>query len=396
MIKETYNEINKGASSGYGKDWLKVDKDGLPNPVVIKMQQNIYKFSGAKTYTQLQELNSALTKNGKILSWNDFKTEALKINGKYNINYLQAEYQTAKQAGYHANNWETFQDNKKRYPNLKYRTQQDDRVREEHQALEGLIVPIDHPFWLSFYPPNGWRCRCFVEQTKENADLSTIPETVPNVKDEFKINTGISGQVFSEDNLTPHNYFALARDQDSKALRNAFEIAKDQAPVNIIHEGKKGARVLQNIFFDKSKAIGDIRVAKKIVDYLNIDVFIQALIDLNKRKNPEYKILDLLADRKEINSAVSGVHNAINSIRSQIESKRILVIDFFNIKSVTVEDIKSQLTNNIFDKDGVPFRGKNIIKVIFVKETAVMLDRADIVKEKFEDLEKFINENYPK
>ena len=28
--------------------------------------------------------------------------------------------------------------------------------------INGLVYRYDDPFWQSFYPPNGWRCRCRV------------------------------------------------------------------------------------------------------------------------------------------------------------------------------------------------------------------------------------------
>lgn len=42
----------------------------------------------------------------------------------------------------------------------KYVTTGDDRVREEHERLDGITLPKDDPFWDRFYPPNGWNCRC--------------------------------------------------------------------------------------------------------------------------------------------------------------------------------------------------------------------------------------------
>ena len=42
----------------------------------------------------------------------------------------------------------------------RYVTTGDDRVRPTHQALEGVTLPKDDPFWERFYPPNGWNCRC--------------------------------------------------------------------------------------------------------------------------------------------------------------------------------------------------------------------------------------------
>ena len=40
----------------------------------------------------------------------------------------------------------------------------DERTREEHRRWHNLILPVDHPFWQTHYPPNGWKCRCQVRQ----------------------------------------------------------------------------------------------------------------------------------------------------------------------------------------------------------------------------------------
>jgi len=34
--------------------------------------------------------------------------------------------------------------------------------RLHHLAWDGLILPADHPFWLTHFPPNGWGCSCRV------------------------------------------------------------------------------------------------------------------------------------------------------------------------------------------------------------------------------------------
>lgn len=34
--------------------------------------------------------------------------------------------------------------------------------REQHLAWDGLILPADHPFWATHFPPNGWGCSCRV------------------------------------------------------------------------------------------------------------------------------------------------------------------------------------------------------------------------------------------
>ncbi len=43
---------------------------------------------------------------------------------------------------------------------FEYLTVGDDRVREEHEVLDGIKRKKDDEFWDQFWPPNGWNCRC--------------------------------------------------------------------------------------------------------------------------------------------------------------------------------------------------------------------------------------------
>lgn len=253
LITKTYQELSKGAAKGYGNGFSVVDDKGTPNQTAIRMRKNLFKFSGAKTYSQLAELNKELTKDGKPTNWDDFKRAALKINEKYNLNYLQAEYQTSKQAGYHAANWETYLRNKDLFPNLKYKTQGDNKVRDEHWRLEGTIAPINSDFWNKYYPPNGWRCRCFTVQTAENPS-DNIPMEVKEIKPEFSLNVGKSGQVFNEgDTGSPAPYFALAKSVglEKKIQREEIKYLKAQATENLLRKTVNHKK-LKGIQFSKT------------------------------------------------------------------------------------------------------------------------------------------------
>jgi uncharacterized protein with gpF-like domain len=48
------------------------------------------------------------------------------------------------------------------FPLWVYRHGGSEHPREDHLALDGLILPSDHAFWSVFYPPNGWGCSCYV------------------------------------------------------------------------------------------------------------------------------------------------------------------------------------------------------------------------------------------
>jgi uncharacterized protein with gpF-like domain len=52
-------------------------------------------------------------------------------------------------------------------PFLLYTTAGDEKVRTDHRPWHKFLLPVDHPFWLTHYPPNGWNCRCKVISLSE-------------------------------------------------------------------------------------------------------------------------------------------------------------------------------------------------------------------------------------
>lgn len=63
-----------------------------------------------------------------------------------------------------AGQWTRIQRTKAVRPYLLYQLGPSERHRATHVAKKGLVLPVDDPFWLTWYPPNGWRCRCWVRQ----------------------------------------------------------------------------------------------------------------------------------------------------------------------------------------------------------------------------------------
>ncbi|MCY1705493.1 phage head morphogenesis protein [Pannonibacter sp. SL95] len=61
-----------------------------------------------------------------------------------------------------AGQWERAQRSKKILPYALYVATTSSDPRPEHRALVGTILPVDHPFWRSYWPPNGWGCKCQV------------------------------------------------------------------------------------------------------------------------------------------------------------------------------------------------------------------------------------------
>ncbi len=138
-----------------------------------RLQRSDYIFSGIKTFHELNEaFPSLLDSNGNRKPFEQFLNDVQKIDQTYNQNYLRAEYNFVQASASMAAKWEKFAEDGDRY-NLQYRTANDDKVRPEHAALDRVTLPITDPFWESYYPPNGWNCRCTVVQVRK----SKYPET---------------------------------------------------------------------------------------------------------------------------------------------------------------------------------------------------------------------------
>ncbi len=71
-----------------------------------------------------------------------------------------ANIRTARAAG----QWERIARTKALLPYLEYRLGASEDHRPHHEDKAGLILPVDHPFWDEWMPPNGWGCKCWVKQ----------------------------------------------------------------------------------------------------------------------------------------------------------------------------------------------------------------------------------------
>lgn len=76
-----------------------------------------------------------------------------------------------------AGQWERAQRSKRALPYVLYMRTTSGDPREEHLQWVGLILPIDHPFWRTHWPPNGWLCKCQVRMISAREAKSLIGTT---------------------------------------------------------------------------------------------------------------------------------------------------------------------------------------------------------------------------
>ena len=193
-----------------------------------RLTRSNYIFSGIKTFHELNEaFPSMLDENGNKKPFERFLNDVQKINDTYNANYLHAEYNFVQASATMAAKWEQFSEDGDRY-NLQYRTAKDDKVRPEHAALDGVTLPMSDSFWETYYPPNGWNCRCTVVQVRkqkypatEHSDAMSRGEEAMNGEryNIFRFNSGKQGKTMPD-----YNPYTIRRCNDCDVAKGKLKL----------------------------------------------------------------------------------------------------------------------------------------------------------------------------
>jgi SPP1 gp7 family putative phage head morphogenesis protein len=161
------------------------------------LRENVYRFSGFKNYNFLLDANALLLDtNGNVKAFDKFRQDIFRLNKEYNVDHLRTEYNHAVATSQMAGKWKQFEENKGALPLLQYVTVGDARVRTSHASLDGIIKPVDDPFWNTRLPPLEYNCRCTVKQLADG-DISLVDANdLPELKKGFGVNWGKERVVF--------------------------------------------------------------------------------------------------------------------------------------------------------------------------------------------------------
>lgn len=247
---------------------------GYDDPAVLTAyEQNLFRFSGAKTLAEVQRLNELFRES---TSFAEFYEKAKEVTRIFNQNWLETEYTTAVLTGEAASTYHRLKAQTDVFPYWKYTTAGDHLVRPEHVVLDGLTLRHDDPRWEKIFPPNGWNCRCYIVPRMEHEVSKAVLKTMQERADLFLdsaqfekekaqgwgVNRAIAGEVFTANqqyvNKFPGKASKMLNDlRPSDFGLQSYSQAKKAATANVpVYEEKAGS------FFEKLEKIGDHRILR--------------------------------------------------------------------------------------------------------------------------------------
>ncbi len=136
-----------------------------------EMHSAAFVVAGAQSDALLKDFHYAVIKaidTGSTLE--DFRKDFDQIVETHGWDYhgsrnwrSQVIFQTNLRMAYARGRWDQVQRVKEQRPYLRYVAVMDARTRPLHAAWNNTVLPVDHPWWQTHFPPNGWNCRCTVQ-----------------------------------------------------------------------------------------------------------------------------------------------------------------------------------------------------------------------------------------
>lgn len=111
-------------------------------------------------------------------------------------------------------------------PYFKYELGPSKEHRPEHEDWDGLILPVDDPFWDAHAPPSAFGCKCRRRQiTQSETDDNGGPDEAP--PDDMVEAEGPNGEkILTPDGVDPQFNYPKGTDGRRRALQDALDSAE--------------------------------------------------------------------------------------------------------------------------------------------------------------------------
>jgi len=342
---------------------------------VNQFKTNTAVFAAFKNHQQTKDMAALMTdENGKLRPFYKFKKLALELSAKYNIDWLQTEYNTAVKAARMAVNLKKFRETSHLYPNLEYIESVSVHQRALHLTWVGTILPIDHVWWNEHMPPSDWNCSCGVRQTDKKP--TEVPEGDANPA--FRNNAEKTAE-FVNIKQTPYYQHTdeKVRKDVVKSAKNLMREAEKKAATEKSYTGKKGGH-LTIVKQNKNEAADNLTTYKIMADQGGK----YTLLDLSRTqgvKNPDAfnNKTGEFSDAKHPKSrrGKNAIQNAIRSASEQGVGEVIIRLSYGYPSNALYEGLKAALQAG---------RAENIKTVVLIRKDGkpMRLD-ADKLRERF-------------
>lgn len=351
LFEVTYTKLQIGIN----RELLQVEDTDFVN----QFRTNTAVFSAFKNHQQTKEIVSLLIdEQGNLRSFSKFRKLALQISEKYNVQWLQTEYNTAVRAARSAANFKQYQKTAHLYPNLEYILSSAVHRRVSHEKYAGTILPISHPWWKEHMPPSDWNCQCSVRQTDK--EITPVPgEELVNPA--FANNPGESAK-FTVLEESPYytNTDAELRDE---IIDQAASLQKQisEKVFGKKYEGKNGGYV--NIIpQNKNEYAKNVKTYKLMAD-IGGKYDMLEVTNIKGIKNPDAFNVESKqysdAKHPQSNNGINAIYNSIKSAANQNVGEVIIRLDRKYPSSELYNGIKKSLGSN---------RYKSIKTIIIIRK----------------------------
>ena len=197
---------------------------------LVAALNNISEFSTCAEYQLFEDakrLHPNFTGNDIDFDDEELMDEYESLCELYNDTYASVEHNDIEYAMAMALAWIGYSDS----TYLEYMTQNDDRVRPWHYALQGFTAKkSEFPDWM--IPPIEWRCRCFLvtfdgtvyaKSDRLKHVSAKVPEKPSQLDGVFSESVATCGRIFGK----AHRYFKVNAD-DKEMLKRIVDRIKEK------------------------------------------------------------------------------------------------------------------------------------------------------------------------
>ncbi|BBQ07947.1 minor capsid protein [Elizabethkingia anophelis] len=339
-----------------------IDYDSPDEEMRKVLKNNVWKFSVAKNHNDAKRLsNLLLDEEGKLRPWNSFKKEAEKVVGASN-RYLKTEYDTIVAGAQMARLWKEVQRDKHIFPYVQFDVVMDKHTSEICSPLHGVIMSVDDPLLLIYWPPNHFNCRTTIRRLRNAEPTENV--SLPDIPEAFKNNVAANGEIFTNDNTyianTPKEVFAYSEKHGERWFR-FYDLQKNKQYKDVTFDmdtlGVKATHVEHNfnkVTGNHEKAVQDIFFKKGN----------EIILTSESSRIPGKKVDGLLNGKSfDISSILGSGKNTIKRALNHSKDKQadIAILYFPNKESFNLDWLENSI--RMFNGQ-TDYRFKQIIYIV--------------------------------